>query len=348
MPNHEGYIASAANLRVKAWAKLTERKHREREGKFLLEGVHLVKEALLAGWPLECVAYDAGAGVPAELAAWAEADAGVGVGNAGELEEAGQSADLARSSGAARRGPAWIPVSPEVIAKCSQSETPQPVFAVAMKRAGVADLTREFGMTGRQLNDRTSEAGPGRDRKPVGEAGSVAQGNHSSGAAAPMFDPESALVVVLDGVQDPGNVGTIVRSAAACGATAVVLGRGTADICNAKTLRATMGALFHVPVIEADLTELLPQAVESGIVVVGTSLQAARSCYECDFRRGVWLVFGNEGSGMSAAVSGSVSEHVIIPMTGHAESLNVAMAATVLLFEAQRQRMDESVAALGS
>lgn len=269
MPNHDGYIASAANPRVKAWAKLTERKYREREGKFLLEGVHLVKEALMAGWPLECVAYDAGVGVPGELAAWADDAYGT-----------------------------WIPVSPEVIAKCSRSETPQPVFAVAGTRSGA----------------------------PVPAV-------HKA-----MMDRESALVVVLDGVQDPGNVGTIVRSAAACGAAAVILGRGTADIYNAKTLRATMGALFHVPVMEADLTELLPQAQERGVVVVGTSLQAARSCYECDFRRGIWLVFGNEGSGLSPAVSACVSEHVIIPMTGHAESLNVAMAATVLLFEAQRQR----------
>jgi len=270
MPNHEGYIASAANPRVKAWAKLTERKYREREGKFLLEGVHLVKEALLAGWPLECVAYDAGVGVPGELAEWAE-DPYV----------------------------TWIPVSPEVIAKCSQSETPQPVFAVAGTRSG-APVPAVFKA---------------------------------------MMDRESALVVVLDGVQDPGNVGTIVRSAAACGAAAVILGRGTADLYNAKTLRATMGALFHVPVMEADLAELLPQAQERGVAVVGTSLQAERSCYECDFRRGVWFVFGNEGSGLSPAVSSRVSEQVIIPMTGHAESLNVAMAATVLLFEAQRQRI---------
>lgn len=321
MPNHEGYIASAANPRVKAWAKLAERKYREREGKFLLEGVHLVKEALMAGWPLECVAYDAGAGVPAELAAWA---------NAGKSEGAGVSAEEAQSGSAARPGPAWIPVSPEVIAKCSRSETPQPVFAVALKRADEASWPHwphASVMAERPIDD-APESGIRRNDPPG-----------PPGVIDPLFDRESALVVALDGVQDPGNVGTIVRSAAACGATAVILGRGTADIYNAKTLRATMGALFHVPVIEAELTELLPQALERGVDVVGTSLQAASSCYERDFRRGVWLVFGNEGSGLSPAVSACVNEHVIIPMTGHAESLNVAMAATVLLFEAQRQRM---------
>jgi len=269
MRNVEAYISSAANPRVKAWAKLKERKHREREGKFLLEGVHLVKEALLAGWPLECVAFDAGAGVPAELAEAAE--------------NAGEQADLR-----------WVPVSPEVIAKCSTAETPQPVFAVALKRPPAA-----------------------------GEA---------------LFDTEKGLVVALDGVQDPGNVGTIIRSAAAAAATAVVLGRGTADLYNAKTLRATMGALFHIPVLEGDLAAMIPEALARGMAVAGTSLAAEKSCYEYDFHRGVWLVFGSEGGGLSPEVDARVGDRVIIPMRGRAESLNVAMAATVLLFEAQRQR----------
>ncbi|MFC5469968.1 TrmH family RNA methyltransferase [Cohnella suwonensis] len=266
----EGYIESAANPKAKAWAKLLERKHREREGKFLLEGVHLVKEALDAGWPLEAVAFDEGSDALEKFGTYIETS-----GN-GE-------------------GPRWYPVSPEVIAKCSETGTPQPIFAVALKRPPSAEAL--FG---------------------AGDRG---------------------LVVALDGVQDPGNVGTIVRSAAASGATAVVLGKGTVDLYNPKTIRATMGALFHVPVLEADLQDLLPEAAARGASVVGTSLQAARSCYDYDFRRNVWLVFGNEGAGMSEAVSAFAHANVIIPMTGRAESLNVAMAATVLLFEAQRQRM---------
>ncbi|KIL36097.1 rRNA methyltransferase [Cohnella kolymensis] len=268
MPNFEGYISSASNPRVKEWAKLLDRKHRQREGKFLLEGVHLVKEALDSGWPLELVAFDEGSEVGALFEEYV-------VGN-----ESG--------------GPSWIPVSPDVIAKCTETETPQPIFAVAKKRPP----------------------------------------NSKS-----LFETERALVAVLDGVQDPGNVGTIVRSAAACGASAVVLGKGTADLYNPKTIRATMGAVFHVPVLEADLTELLPEAKSSGAAVAGTSLQATQSCYDYDFRRNVWLVFGNEGSGLSTEVSRLVDHQMIIPMTGRAESLNVAMAATVLLFEAQRQRM---------
>jgi len=269
MRNLEDYIGSVANPRAKEWAKLLERKYRERTGKFLLEGVHLVKEALDAKWPLEAIAFDEGSGVLAQF----EDDLG----------------DI---------GPAWIPVSPEIIAKCSETGTPQPIFAVARKRPPSAET---------------------------------------------LFGAEQGLVAVLDGVQDPGNVGTIVRSAAASGATAVVLGKGTADLYNPKTIRSTMGALFHVPVLEADLGELLPKAAERGIAIVGTSLQSARSCYEYDFSgRSVWLVLGNEGSGMSPQVSALADTNVIIPMSGRAESLNVAMAATVLLFEAQRQRAEST------
>ncbi|MEK0316497.1 TrmH family RNA methyltransferase [Cohnella sp. 56] len=282
---YEPALTSLANPRVKGWAKLSERKYRQQSGRFKLEGVHLVKEALNAGWPLEAIVFDEAHGLPEELLPYAEA------------------VDAAGGGG----GPEWIPASPDIIAKCSETETPQPVFAVALKRT--ADVAALFG---------ADADGP------------------RGGIAASGRGP----VVVLDGVQDPGNVGTIVRCAAASGAAAVVLGRGTADLYNAKTLRATMGSLFRVPTIEADLAELLPEAKRRGAILYGTSLQAEASCYDADLAGGdVWLLFGNEGAGLSSDAQALVDRPIIIPMTGYAESLNVAMAATVLLFEAQRQRL---------
>lgn len=283
MPAFEPAISSVANPRVKGWAKLSERKYRQQSGRFKLEGVHLVQEALEAGWPLEAVVFDEGYGLPEELMPYAER-AGSGDGPAAMT--------------------AWVPVSPDIIEKCSETESPQPVFAVALKRN--ADEAALFG----------------------------------SGANDPIAMQRRGPVVVLDGVQDPGNVGTIVRCAAASGASAVVLGKGTADLYNAKTLRATMGSLFRVPTVEADLSELLSEAKRQGAVLYGTSLQAELSCYEIDLTGGdVWLLFGNEGAGLSPAVQAMIDRAIIIPMTGYAESLNVAMAATVLLFEAQRQRL---------
>jgi TrmH family RNA methyltransferase len=168
-------------------------------------------------------------------------------------------------------------------------------------------------------------------------------------AAAWAADPR-ALVVVVDGVQDPGNLGTIIRSADAVAATGVIVGRGSADVYNPKTLRATMGSLFHLPIVSGvDLPALLAQvaaeAIEGsgagearGPQVVGATLRATLSCFDADMTQPTWLVLGNEGAGVSPAVAGCVTREVRIPMPGRAESLNVAMAATVLLFEALRQR----------
>lgn len=147
-----------------------------------------------------------------------------------------------------------------------------------------------------------------------------------------------SLVIVLDGVRDPGNVGTIIRSADAAGADAVVLGRGCADPYSPKTVRSTMGSIFHIPVVEADLLELLPQAKRAGKPILGTSLDGAIECYEANLRADAWLVLGSEGDGLSPAVLELVDQALLIPMKGQAESLNVAMAATILLFEALRQR----------
>ncbi|RXZ84770.1 RNA methyltransferase [Paenibacillaceae bacterium] len=149
----------------------------------------------------------------------------------------------------------------------------------------------------------------------------------------------NALVVVLDGVKDPGNVGTIIRSADAVGADAVILGEGCVDLYNPKTVRSTMGSLFHLPVLEAKLPDLLAEASRHGIALIGTSLQADKSCYSYDWTQPTWLMLGSEATGLSETTQHAMSDAVIIPMRGQAESLNVAMAATALLFEAQRQRM---------
>jgi TrmH family RNA methyltransferase len=153
-----------------------------------------------------------------------------------------------------------------------------------------------------------------------------------------LLEQVNGLVIVIDGVQDPGNLGTIIRSADAVGATGVVLGRGTVDLYNPKTIRSTMGSLFHLPILESDLHELLPLARQKNIRLVSTSLQAQHSCYELDMADTIWFILGNEGSGVSESLQPFVSQQIIIPMRGKAESLNVAMAATVLLFEAGRQR----------
>ncbi|PZE21212.1 TrmH family RNA methyltransferase [Paenibacillus xerothermodurans] len=265
---HTEVISSVQNPRVKAWTQLLDKKGRDKQGQFIIEGVHLVQEALSSGANLHTIVYahDRREELPGGLLR--------------------QAVDL---------GIDCVAVSQAVLGKCTDTLAPQAVFAVLPKLGW----------------------GPEELLAPTGPA----------------------LVVAIDGIQDPGNLGTIIRSADAVGATGVLLGKGTVDLYNPKTVRSTMGSMFHLPITQGDLLQLLPRAAEAGIAVVTTSLQGTTDCYSFDFRRPVWFVIGNEGQGVSAGVSDLTTEHIRIPMRGLAESLNAAMAATVVLFEAMRQRM---------
>lgn len=263
-------ISSTQNARVKRWSQLLTRKGRDNQKKFILEGIHLIQEAVKADVLLEVVLYEKETGVPRELETMLP-----------------------------QRGIERVRVSREVLAKVTETKTPQPVAAIA----SMLDYS----------------------------AGSVLETAGDAG--------RSSLIVAVDGVQDPGNVGTIIRAADAAGASGVVLGQGTADLYNPKTIRATMGSLFHLPVLQvSSLSSLLEQVSTQGVQIVSTSLSASKSCYDIDLTSDTWLVVGNEGEGVSAEVSRWANQEVIIPIRGQAESLNVAMAATILLYESLRQR----------
>lgn len=149
----------------------------------------------------------------------------------------------------------------------------------------------------------------------------------------------SPLAVIVDGLQDPGNLGAILRAAEALGGSGVVLGEGTADPYNAKTVRATMGAVYRLPVAHSqELAEVIPQMKARGMQVLVASARAGRPVYEVDWCLPTAVVLGNEGAGVSPALAALADAAIRIPMPGRAESLNVGMAAGILLYEAMRQR----------
>ncbi len=151
--------------------------------------------------------------------------------------------------------------------------------------------------------------------------------------------PQEGDCVVLERVQDPGNVGTILRSAAACGIRRIILGEDSVDVWSPKVLRAGMGAHFLLDLYPR--TDLALWRAGYRGVVRATALGGLdnRSLYELDLRGGSAWLFGNEGSGVSGAMLEAADVAVHIPMPGATESLNVAMAATVCLFEQMRQRL---------
>lgn len=170
------------------------------------------------------------------------------------------------------------------------------------------------------------------------------------GALAVMWQPDytsadvlplgqQPLVVVVDGVQDPGNLGTIIRSADAAGATGVLLLKGTVDIYNPKTLRSTMGSIFHLPVVTAeDIPDVLGYLTSVGLTLIVGEPCGGVPIYNVNLKVPVGLVVGNEGAGPGEEVFMSNHQKVTIPMPGRAESLNVAMATSIMLYEAVRQR----------
>ncbi len=151
--------------------------------------------------------------------------------------------------------------------------------------------------------------------------------------------PAADLVLVLAEVRDPGNAGTLVRSAAAAGAGCVIFSEGSVDPFGPKTVRASSGAVFKIPIARsAPLGATLLRLKEQGFTTVGAEGHAAKVVYDVDLRGRSALVLGNEAHGLPREVSASLDDLASIPLEPAVESLNVATAGSIFLFEAVRQR----------
>jgi TrmH family RNA methyltransferase len=146
----------------------------------------------------------------------------------------------------------------------------------------------------------------------------------------------SHFALLLEDIQDPGNLGSILRSAAAAGCDAVYLSQGCADAWSPRVLRAGMGGHFVLSISES--ADLLQVAAKFAGKILAASLQAHQSLYDCNLRGKLAFAIGNEGAGLSPALQEAAQQHFIIPMPGKIESLNAAAATAVCLFEAVRQR----------
>ena len=145
------------------------------------------------------------------------------------------------------------------------------------------------------------------------------------------------FALLLEDLQDPGNLGSIVRSAAAAGCDAVYLSKGCADAWSPKVLRAAMGGHFVVRIYQQQ--NLLDVAQQFSGQLFATSLQATQSLYQCQLQGDIAFMVGNEGAGLSDALLASATHKITIPMPGRVESLNAAAASAICLFEAVRQRV---------
>ena len=169
--------------------------------------------------------------------------------------------------------------------------------------------------------------------------GVVATARKPLTVAADMLAPAPALVLAGLGIQDPGNTGAIIRSAAAAGATGVMVDEATADPWGWKALRASMGGVFHLPVIRSrHPLGTLAEWRSTGVSIVAAVPRDGVAIYDTDLRRPTVVLMGGEGPGLTADVIASADARVTIPMNDGVESLNVAVAAALILYEAKRQR----------
>ena len=277
-------ITSTKNPRIVEARKLSQRKHRLQQNRFLVEGLQLLSLAMAVMAapqlrprikPLELFYSEAlftGETAPRLLA---------------QLTEAGAEA---------------IPVAPNVMAALSERDTPQGLAATFALR------NLELSLDELYLTVTPSPPHP--------------------------LTPPHPLLLILDKLQDPGNLGTLMRTADAVGARALILLEPCVDPFDPKTIRGSMGSLFTVPFTRRLNVEFLPQLIEMGYRIVGADGQRGQPPWQSDSLAGpVALVLGNEARGLSPELQPYLLDYVRLPLRGYAESLNVSVAGGALMYE---------------
>jgi TrmH family RNA methyltransferase len=218
--------------------------------------------------------------------------------------------------------------------ECPVFEMPEAVFATVsdtVNPQGIILLAERPSPNFEDLEDDGFLAGV--IVEPVSALGSDSA---RSNVSVPLGAP---LIVGIDAVQDPGNFGAIIRTAEAAGATGIVAMRGSVDPFAPKTLRSSMGSAFRLPIVtDLEPGKFVDMAHERGLTVVATSADAATLYTDYDWSQPTVVFFGNEGNGIGPELMEQSDQRIRIPLCSPVESLNVAAAAAVVLFEGARQR----------
>ena len=152
------------------------------------------------------------------------------------------------------------------------------------------------------------------------------------------IDYKEDIIIILDGIQDPGNLGTILRTVDSVGLKQIIVSKTTADIYNPKVVRSTMGAIFRVKVIEADdLINTIKTIKKHKFEIIATSLETSKTIYEINYKKKA-IIIGNEANGVSKELLEMADEKIKIPMLGKTESLNASVATGIILYEYVREK----------
>lgn len=157
-----------------------------------------------------------------------------------------------------------------------------------------------------------------------------------------ILEAEDAHLLVLDNLQDPGNLGTILRTAEGAGVTGIIISKESVDIYNPKVIRSTMGSIYRVPFVYVeDLKEAIEKVKAHGIFTYAAHLDGKNSYDKEDYTKKTAFLIGNEGNGLRKEIADLADTWIRIPMQGQVESLNAAIATSVLMFETARQRRNQ-------
>lgn len=239
-------------------------------------------------------------------------------------------------------------VTDEVMRAMSDTQTPQGILALCRQFSyELSDIIGSGGENGGgEHAEDGKEKGVGEDcggkhaENGKGKDGGENGGETSRKDAGKSRPP--AQLVILETLQDPGNLGTILRAGEGAGITGVIMDRTTADIYNPKVIRSTMGSIYRVPFVYVDdLKGALKAAKGAGVRLYAAHLEGRRSYDEEDYRQSAGFLIGNEANGLSRETADMADCYVRIPMLGKVESLNAAVAASILMFEAARQRRQQ-------
>lgn len=263
-------ITSAANPIARRVRSLANRKHRKREGMFLVEGMQPVWRAAESGWTIDTLL-----------------------------------------------------IAPDLITNAAAID-----MADTLRNAGTTVV--EFGA---ELFTRLSE----RD----GPAGVMAIVQTQTTSLADLAIDANSCFIILHRTHNPGNLGTIIRTADAAGCAGVILTGDTTDPFAPAAVKASMGSLFALPiVIERSFDAVYNWASGSGVRLIATSGYASSNHWDAEWTRPLGILLGNEGDGLPEGILARADERVRIPMTGTAESLNLSVAAAILMYEVQRKRIE--------
>lgn len=154
-----------------------------------------------------------------------------------------------------------------------------------------------------------------------------------------LLQGEKTHLLILESIQDPGNLGTMVRTGEGAGITGIIMNKTTVDLFNPKTIRSTMGSIYRVPfIVTEDLSTVMMKLKEEGVSLYAAHLKGQHSYDEENYTTACGFLIGNEGNGLSNEIADLADTYIKIPMEGQVESLNAAISATLLMYEANRQR----------